>query len=82
MQRSIYKAAFLIFWCTLILYLLTLASASYVGVYLTYVAIPVIVFSGLLAYWVEPKDSAPKVDKTPQDRILEIEARLKELEDQ
>lgn len=81
MQRSIYKTSFLIFWFTLILYLLTLAAASYVGVYLTYVAIPVIVISGVLAYWVEPKDTVPTVEKTPQDRILEIEARLKELAD-
>lgn len=29
----------------------------------------------------KPKDTVPTVEKTPQDRILEIEARLKELED-
>lgn len=36
------------FYTTLILYVLTLLTVSYVGVYLTYVAIPVIVVSGLL----------------------------------
>lgn len=41
------KAAF-VFWSTLILYGITLATVSYVGVYLTYVAIPLIVLSGLV----------------------------------
>ena len=36
------------FYTTLILYVPTLLTVSYVGVYLTYVAIPVIVVSGLL----------------------------------
>ena len=60
---------------------MTLIAASYVGVYLTYVAIPVIVISGVLAYWAEPNDSVPPIEKTPEDRVLEIEARLKELGD-
>jgi len=33
---------------TLILYVITLVSVPYVGVYLTYIAIPVIVISGLI----------------------------------
>jgi 16S rRNA pseudouridine516 synthase len=37
-----------IFWSTLILYIVTLVSVPYVGVYLTYVAIPVIIISGLI----------------------------------
>lgn len=37
-----------VFWGTLSLYLITLFFASYVGVYLTYVAIPVILVFGLI----------------------------------
>ncbi len=48
------KAAF-VFWTTLGLYLLTLFAVSYVGVYLTYVAIPIIVLSGLVMLISKPK---------------------------
>lgn len=37
-----------VFYATLILYVLTLLTVTYVGVYLTYVAVPVIIISGLL----------------------------------
>jgi len=43
-----YKAAAFVFWTTLVLYLITLATVSYVGVYFTYVAVPVIITSGLV----------------------------------
>ncbi|EMV2849678.1 hypothetical protein AAB181_001498 [Escherichia coli] len=43
-----YSVSKYVFYTTLILYVLTLLTVSYVGVYLTYVAIPVIVVSGLL----------------------------------
>lgn len=49
------KAEF-VFFTTLILYLITLFTVSYVGVYLTYIAIPVIVVSGLIMYWTRPKE--------------------------
>ncbi len=42
------ETAEFIFWTTLILYLITLFSVPYVGVYLTYVAIPIIIISGLI----------------------------------
>jgi hypothetical protein len=48
------KAAF-VFWTTLGLYILTLFTVSYVGVYLTYVAIPIIVLSGLAMLISKPK---------------------------
>ncbi len=48
------KAAF-VFWTTLILYLLTLCTVSYVGVYLTYIAIPIISLSGLIMKCSKPK---------------------------
>lgn len=45
-----------IFWATLILYIITLVSVPYVGVYLTYVAIPVIIISGLICKFTVWKD--------------------------
>lgn len=57
------KAAF-VFWTTLGLYLLTLFTVSYVGVYLTYVAIPFISLSGLVMLIAKPsKASRAKIDK-------------------
>ena len=75
-----HKTFQIIFLTTSALYLVTLAAVPYVGVYLTYGAIPVIVMSGLLAYWLDPKEPEVSVEKTAQERILEIEARLKDLE--
>ncbi|MGR5318917.1 hypothetical protein [Vibrio alfacsensis] len=58
------KATF-VFWTTLILYLITLFTVSYVGVYLTYIAIPMIVISGLIMKFAKPK---PKY-KEMQDNV-------------
>lgn len=79
MRKSTYKVFSIVFWSTLGLYLITLATVSYVGVYLTYVALPIIVISGMAAYFLEPKITAQK-KMTPQDRIDQINARLKDLE--
>ena len=48
------KSAF-VFWVTLGLYILTLCTVSYVGVYLTYIAIPMIVISCLIMKLSKPK---------------------------
>jgi len=48
------KATF-VFWTTLILYIITLCTVSYVGVYLTYIALPLIVLSGLIMKCSKPK---------------------------
>jgi hypothetical protein len=56
-------------------------TVSYVGVYLTYVAVPVIFVFGLLAYFLTPKQATSMAPKTAEERILEIDARLKELGD-
>lgn len=50
-----------VFWITLILYLVTLFTVSYVGVYLTYVAIPVLIVSGLLMKCLTPKSEHKKI---------------------
>lgn len=80
MRKALYKLSLTIFLLTLALYGLTLATVSYVGVYLTYVAVPVAVISGLLAYLLEGEDLPAVVEKTSDQRIEEIDARLKELE--
>ncbi|MEI6894000.1 MAG: hypothetical protein V5789_05100 [Colwellia sp.] len=50
-----YEKSALVFWLTLGLYILTLYTVSYVGVYLTYIAIPMIVVSGLIMKLSKPK---------------------------
>lgn len=50
-----YKTAQFIFWATLLLFGAVLGSAPYVGVYLTYVAIPIIVISGVIVKLTKPK---------------------------
>lgn len=54
-----YKAFAFIFWTTLGLYLVTLFTVPYVGVYLTYVAVPVIVLSGLVMKFSKPRSEQP-----------------------
>lgn len=49
-----YKKSAFVFWVTLALYLITLFTVSYVGVYLTYFALPVIVLSGLAMLFAKP----------------------------
>lgn len=57
------KSAF-VFWTTLGLYLLTLFTVSYVGVYLTYVAIPFISLSGLVMLISKPsRKNQARIDK-------------------
>lgn len=54
-----YKTSAFVFWTTLCLYLVTLMTVSYVGVYLTYVALPVIVISGLVMRLSRPRAAKP-----------------------
>jgi len=42
-----------VFGLTLFVYILTLIFVSYVGVYLTYVAVPVIVITGVISHFCE-----------------------------
>jgi len=66
---------------TLAIYVLTLLPVSYVGVYLTYVAVPLIVVFGLIAYFSTPSQVTLNAPMTSEERVLEIDARLKELGD-
>jgi len=54
-----YKASTFVFLVTLGLYLMTLLTVSYVGVYLTYIALPVIVISGLSMKFSKPRAEKP-----------------------
>ncbi|EOD77326.1 hypothetical protein D515_03990 [Grimontia indica] len=62
-----HSVAKFVFWTTLTLFLITLATASYVGVYLIYVAIPLIVISGLMMKFIKPK---AKERKPPNKYLL------------
>lgn len=54
------KAAF-VFWTCLILYIFTLCTVTYVGVYLTYIAIPIIAISGLVMKCATPTPEQQEV---------------------
>lgn len=54
-----YKGFAFVFWITLGLYLVTLFTVPYVGVYLTYVAVPVIILSGLVMKFSKPRSQHP-----------------------
>lgn len=55
MRTWLYGKALFVFWGTLGVYMLIWATVSYIGVYVTYVAGPVLLLSGLLAYSCAPK---------------------------
>jgi len=65
------KSAF-VFWVTLILYIATLLTVSYVGVYLTYIAIPLIVISGLVMKFSQPKQETQKTIATVANSTAEV----------
>lgn len=66
-----YEIAAFVFWLTLILYLITLFVVSYVGVYLTYIAIPVIVIFGLIMKYSNPKKETQEAITSTKDFIKE-----------
>ena len=73
-KKIMHSKATFIFWMTLILYLTTLLTVSYVGVYLTYIAIPMIVLSGLVMLVTKPSE---KYKKT-KGEILSFASELDE----
>lgn len=60
MKNWLYKTCSFIFGLTLVIYLITLYFVSYVGVYITYIAIPIIIFTGFIAYITQPNDDQNK----------------------
>lgn len=69
-----------VFYLTLLLYLITIFTVSYVGVYVTYIALPVIIISGFIAYVTKPKDINKLKDVTKKDPTVysELKKFLKE----
>ena len=45
--KSLSSTAQMIFWFTLIIWIATLFFVSYIGVYLSYIAVPILLISGL-----------------------------------
>jgi len=64
------KSAF-IFWLVLILYIITIFTVSYVGVYLTYIALPIIIIAGLIMKLSNPKDRTEKIISSTNNAINE-----------
>ena len=58
MKGWIYNKSVMVFWLTLAIYALIWLTVSYIGVYVTYVACPVLAISGLLALLTSPGDEA------------------------
>ncbi len=67
-----YEKAALVFWVTLILYITTLLTVSYVGVYLTYIAIPLIATAGLIMTVAKPKKKSKKLMSKTAIAIKEV----------
>ena len=67
-----YEKASYVFWITLFLYIVTLLTVSYVGVYLTYVAIPLIVLSGLIMKFSTPSTRSQEIIDGTKSTIDEI----------
>jgi hypothetical protein len=71
------KAAF-VFWTCLILYIFTLCTVTYVGVYLTYIAIPIIAISGLVMKCSTPTPDQQEVIDSTKSLGKEVNALLGE----
>lgn len=56
MRKWIHGKASAVFWFTAIIYGITLVGVSYVGVYLTYVAVPTLIITGCLAWCTRDAD--------------------------
>lgn len=67
-----YEKASFVFWTTLILYLITLFTVSYVGVYLTYIAIPLIVVSGLIMKFSKPNQQSQEIINTTKSTLKTV----------
>ena len=56
MKKWLYNKCLILCVLTSILYLITICTVSYVGVYLTYIALPIIILSGFIACITHPKN--------------------------
>ena len=58
MRQWIHNKASVIFWITLAIYILIWLTVSYVGVYVTYIAGPVLVISGAIVWLTSSSEDA------------------------
>jgi hypothetical protein len=56
MREWLYEKSSATFWVTLIVYILIWCTVSYVGVYVTYVAGPLLLISGVIMWLSSPKN--------------------------
>jgi hypothetical protein len=61
MRKWLYKKALTIFLGALALYILIWCTVSYVGVQVTYVLGPIILVSGLIAYFCSPAENSADI---------------------
>lgn len=76
-----HKISNFVFWITLVLYVITLFTVSYVGVYLVYIAIPIIVISGLIMKLTKPKHkkSPSELAKATSEIFNEVSTGLNKM---
>lgn len=60
MKEWIHCKTAVIFWTTLAIYVLICFTVSYVGVYVTYIAGPILLVTGILAWLTKPREGANK----------------------
>lgn len=56
MKEWLHDKSVVVFWLTLAIYVLIWLTVSYIGVYVTYVAGPLLLISGVIAWLSEPND--------------------------
>lgn len=79
-EPHMHEIAKFVFWMTLVLYAATLIFVSYVGVYLTYVAIPVVLIFGLIMKISKPnKQTSPGFFSAVNELMTASNASLDEV---
>lgn len=61
MRNWLHEKSSIIFFVTLLVYTIIWATVSYIGVYVTYVAGPVLLVSGIIMWLSAPKDDSSEV---------------------
>lgn len=56
LRNWLYEKSMVVFWLTLAIYVLIWCTVSYIGVYVTYVAGPLLLISGLIAWFSSPSN--------------------------
>ncbi|MGH1547427.1 hypothetical protein ACRBEH_17850 [Vibrio cholerae] len=59
MKQWLYEKSLTVFFITLAVYILIWCTVSYVGVYVTYVAGPILIVTGVIAYFCSPNEKEP-----------------------